>query len=112
TPHAYCQRQVYALAASKTRRFASLRDLPHRSQKRPVSPATVILGDVSVQGNIKSLPTIGGALQIAVDNGALRGMVPIANKSQVAGLPEEVAEKLDIVFYGDVDRAVVKALGG
>ncbi|MBI4918179.1 MAG: protease Lon-related BREX system protein BrxL [Acidobacteria bacterium] len=80
-------------------------------QDRSVQPGTVILGDVSVQGNIKMLPSIGEALQIALDNGALRGLVPIGNKSQVAGLPEEVAEKLDIVFYGDVDRAVAKAVG-
>jgi ATP-dependent Lon protease len=81
-------------------------------QSRSILAATVILGDLSVQGNIKSLPSIGEALQIALDNGALRGLVPIANKSQVAGLPEEVAEKLDVAFYGDVDRAVLKALAG
>jgi ATP-dependent Lon protease len=26
------------------------------------------------------------------------------------GLPEEVVEKVDLVFYGDVERAVMKAL--
>lgn len=81
-------------------------------QNRNVQPGTVILGDVSIQGNIKLLPSIGESLQISLDNGALRALVPIANKSQVAGLPEEVVEKLDLVFYGDVDRAVLKALGG
>jgi ATP-dependent Lon protease len=80
-------------------------------QSRNVQSGTVILGDVSIQGNIKQLASIGESLQISLDNGALRALVPIANKSQVAGLPEEVAEKLDIVFYGDVDRAVLKALG-
>jgi ATP-dependent Lon protease len=81
-------------------------------QNRGVQPGTVILGDVSVQGNIKHVPSISEPLQIALDNGALRALVPIANKSQVAGLPEEVAERLDVVFYGDVDRAVLKALSG
>ena len=81
-------------------------------QNRNVQPGTVILGDVSIQGNIKQLPSIGESLQISLDNGALRALVPIANKSQVAGLPEEVVEKLDLVFYGDVDRAVLKAVGG
>jgi ATP-dependent Lon protease len=81
-------------------------------QSRNVQPATVLLGDVSVQGNIKQLPSINESLQIALDNGALRVLVPIANKSQFSGLPEEIVEKLDIVFYGDVDRAVLKAVGG
>jgi ATP-dependent Lon protease len=81
-------------------------------QNRNVLPGTVVLGDVSVQGNIKPLPSMTEPLQIALDNGALRALVPIANKSQMAGLPEEIVEKLDIVFYGDVDRAVLKAIGG
>lgn len=51
-------------------------------------------------------------LQVALDNGALRALVPVANKKQVALLPEEVVEKLDIVFYGDADRAVMKGLLG
>ena len=49
---------------------------------------------------------------MALDNGALRALVPVANKKQVALLPEEVVEKLDIVFFGDVNRAVVKGLMG
>ena len=73
-------------------------------------PGTVVLGDVSMQGNIKPLPSIIEPLQVALDNGALRALVPIANKSQVAGLPEEVVEKLDLVFYGDPDRAPRRAL--
>ncbi len=37
-------------------------------------------------------------------------MVPISNKAQFAVLPEEIVEKLDVIFYGDVDRAVLKAI--
>ncbi|MFO0590904.1 MAG: protease Lon-related BREX system protein BrxL [Polyangiaceae bacterium] len=80
-------------------------------QGRPVQPGTVILGDLSVQGNIKQLPSILEALQTSLDNGGLRALVPLANKSQVAGLPEDIMEKMDLVFYGDVDRAVTKAFG-
>jgi ATP-dependent Lon protease len=39
-------------------------------------------------------------------------LIPVSNKSQFASLPEEVVEKIDLVFYGDVERAVVKALEG
>lgn len=78
--------------------------------KRRVLPGTVILGDLSIQGNLKSLASVVEPLQFALDNGAQRALLPVANKSQVAGLPEEVAERLDIVFYGDPDRAVSKAL--
>lgn len=81
-------------------------------QNRSVEGGTVILGDLSIQGNIKAPMSIAEPLQVAVDNGALRALVPVANKKQVALLPEEVVEKLDVVFYGEVDRAVVKGLIG
>jgi ATP-dependent Lon protease len=81
-------------------------------QNRHVEGGTVVLGDLTVQGNIRAPLSIAECLQMALDNGALRVLVPVSTKKQVALLPEEVVEKLDIVFYGDLDRAVVKAVGG
>lgn len=81
-------------------------------QDRRIQAGTVVLGDVTVQGNIKQPASISEALQVALDNGALRALVPLGSKSQVASLPEEVVEKLDVVFFGDVDRAAAKAMGG
>jgi hypothetical protein len=80
-------------------------------QNRRVQGATVVMGDLTIQGNIKGLLSLAEPLTIAMDNGALRAVVPLANKAQFAGLPE-VVEKVDLVFYGDVERAVMKALEG
>jgi ATP-dependent Lon protease len=75
-----------------------------------VQAGTAVLGDLTIQGNIKAPASIAEPLQVALSNGAMRVLVPLANKSQIGGLPEEVAEKLDIIFYGDVDRAVLKSV--
>ena len=45
-----------------------------------------------------------------MEAGAIRVLVPVSNKTQFAGLPEDVVERLDVMFYGDVDRAVLKTL--
>jgi ATP-dependent Lon protease len=79
-------------------------------QNRRVQAGTVVLGDLTIQGNLKGVPSIAEPLQVALENGAIRALVPISNKSQFAGLPEETVEKLDVIFYGDVDRAVLKAI--
>ncbi|WP_295408796.1 protease Lon-related BREX system protein BrxL [uncultured Thiocystis sp.] len=81
-------------------------------QNRSVEGGTIILGDLTIQGNIKPPVSIIEPLQVALDNGALRTLVPVGNKKQIAQLPEEVVEKLDIVFYGDLDRAVIRSLVG
>jgi len=77
---------------------------------RRVQAGTVVMGDLTIQGNLKGVPSISEPLQVALENGAIRAMVPISNKAQFAALPEETVEKLDVIFYGDVDRAVLKAI--
>jgi len=79
-------------------------------RNRQVQAGTVILGDLTIQGNIKAPPSITEPLQLALDSGAIRALVPVANKTQFAGLAEDVVERLDVVFYGDIDRAVLKTL--
>lgn len=79
-------------------------------RNRKVQAGTVILGDLTIQGNIKGPTSITEPLQLSMESGALRSLVPISNKTQFAALPEDVIERLDVVFYGDVDRAVMKTL--
>ncbi|RMF92012.1 MAG: ATP-dependent Lon protease, partial [Nitrospinota bacterium] len=79
-------------------------------RNKRVQAGTVILGDLTIQGNIRGPASITEPLQLALESGAIRVLVPLSSKAQFAGLPEEVLERLDIVFYGDVDRAVLKTL--
>jgi ATP-dependent Lon protease len=81
-------------------------------RNRQVQAGTVILGDLTIQGNIKGLASITEPLQLAMESGALRVLIPVSNKAQFTGLSEDLVERLDIVFYGDIDRAVMKALWG
>lgn len=77
---------------------------------RRIQPGTVVLGDLTIQGGVKPLPSITEILQLARDNGALRALLPTGNKAQFVGLPEDVIERLDVVFYGDADRAGAKTV--
>src|SRR5437870_4259533 len=78
--------------------------------QRRIQAGTVVLGDITIQGNIKAPSSITEVLQMAVENGALRVLLPTGNKSQVATLSEDVVEKLDLVFYSDVDRAIARVV--
>jgi ATP-dependent Lon protease len=79
-------------------------------QNKRVQAGTVVTGDLTIQGNLKAVPSISEPLHVALENGAIRVLVPITNKAQFSALPEEIVEKLDVIFYGDVDRAVFKAI--
>lgn len=81
-------------------------------RKAPVSPALLILGDVSVQGNIKPLRSLTEPLQVAKDNGAKRALIPIENKRNFLDVSADIMEHVDPIFFGDPKTAAMKVLGG
>ena len=70
----------------------------------------IVMGDLSIQGNIKPVRTLNEPLQVAMDNGARKVLVPIENKRQFLEVSADVVEKIDPAFYGDVRTALAKAL--
>jgi ATP-dependent Lon protease len=76
-----------------------------------VQPALVVLGDISIQGNIKGVRTLAEPCQLAMENGARRALIPIENRRQFLEVSGDVAERLDPIFYGDAPVAANKALG-
>jgi ATP-dependent Lon protease len=75
-----------------------------------VQPALVILGDISIQGNLKGVRTLVEPCQLAMENGARRALIPIENRRQFLEVSGDVAERLDPIFYGDAPVAANKAL--
>ena len=80
-------------------------------RKAPVAPALLVLGDMSVQGNIKPMRSLVEPLQVARDNGAKRALIPIENKRNFLDVPADVVESVDLIFYGDPKTAALKVLG-
>ena len=68
----------------------------------------MVPGDLSVQGNIKGLRS---PLQVAMDNGAKRALIPIENKRNFLEVTDDVMEHVDPIFFGDPKTAAFKALG-
>ncbi len=71
----------------------------------------VILGDLSIQGNIKALRSLAEPLQVAMDNGARRALIPLENKRNFLEVSGDIVERVDPVFFSDPMTAAMKALG-
>ncbi|WP_306222340.1 protease Lon-related BREX system protein BrxL [Bosea beijingensis] len=80
-------------------------------KKVPVTAAMLVMGDLSLQGNIKGVRSLVEPLQVAMDNGGKRALIPIENKRSFLEVTGDVAEHVDPVFYGDPKAAAFKALG-
>ncbi len=80
-------------------------------KKQSVLAGLVILGDLSIQGNIKSLRSLAEPLQVSMDNGARRALVPLENKRSFLEVSGDIVERVDPIFFSDPMTAAVKALG-
>ena len=71
----------------------------------------LILGDLSIQGNIKAVRSLVETLQVGMDNGARRALIPIENKRNFLEVPGDIMERVDPIFYADPLTAAMKSLG-
>jgi ATP-dependent Lon protease len=80
-------------------------------KKHSSLPALLILGDLTIQGNIRGVRSLTEPLQIGMDNGARRALIPIENKRHFLEVSADIVERVDPIFYGDPLTAAMKALG-
>ena len=78
---------------------------------QPTLPALVLLGDLTIQGNLKPTRSLVEPLQVAMDNGARRVLVPVENKRHFFDVSADIVERVDPIFYSDPQVAAFKALG-
>jgi ATP-dependent Lon protease len=80
-------------------------------KKQSTLAGLLILGDLSIQGNIKALRSLAEPLQVAMDNGARRALIPLENKRNFLEVSGDIVERVDPVFFSDPMTAAIKALG-
>ena len=80
-------------------------------KKRNVRPSMIVMGDMTIQGNLKASMSLIEPLRMAMDNGAKRALIPIVNKRDFLEVPGDIIEKVDPIFYGDPPMAWMKGLG-
>lgn len=78
---------------------------------RPVRPATVVLGEITVQGGVLPVQALAECVQLAREHGAQRVLIPIVNAKDIPSVPGELLSGLEVAFYADPKDCLFKALG-
>jgi len=78
---------------------------------KPLQQQMVVLGSMSLGGNIVPVENLAESLQVAFDAGAKRLMLPMASVKDIPTIPGELFAKFQTGFYADPVDAVFKALG-
>ena len=78
--------------------------------KTPLA-SLVVLGEMTIQGNIIATRSLLEPLQMIMDNGGKKVLIPISNKRQLFEVPGDLLERVDPVFYSEPLAAALKAIG-
>ena len=79
--------------------------------RKPVQSQIVVLGSMSLGGNIIPVENLGEAMRVALDAGARRILIPSSSVSDFQTVPGELLSKFQNGFYADPIDAVFKAMG-
>lgn len=78
---------------------------------KPTQEQLVVLGEMTLGGVISPVQDLASSMQMALDSGAVRVLLPMASASDIPSVPAELFSKFQISFYADPVDAVYKALG-
>lgn len=78
---------------------------------KPVESQLVVLGSMSLGGNVIPVENLAESLQVAFDAGAKRLLLPMASVRDIPTVPGELFAKFQTGFYADPTDAAFKALG-
>lgn len=78
---------------------------------KPTLSSMAVLGDISVSGTVSKVDNLANTLQVCLDSGAKRILLPTVSAVDIGTVPSELIGTFNLVFYQDVSDAVFKALG-
>ena len=78
---------------------------------KPTLSSMAVLGDISVSGTVSKVENLANTLQVCLDSGAKRILLPTVSALDIGTVPSELIGTFNLVFYQDASDAVFKALG-
>lgn len=78
---------------------------------KPTVSSLAILGNISFSGTIAKVEELANVLQVCLDSGAKKVLLPITSASDLATVPPELMGRFNLIFYESPEDAVFKALG-
>nr|WP_268830651.1 protease Lon-related BREX system protein BrxL [Photobacterium phosphoreum] len=78
---------------------------------KPMQESMVVLGSMTLGGVINPVQDLAGSMQVALEAGATKILIPMASAADIPTVPAETFTKFQVSFYSDPIDAVYKALG-
>ncbi len=78
---------------------------------KPVLSSTAIMGEISISGTMIKVDELANALQVCLDSGAKKVLIPSTSFADFATVPADLMSAFQLMPYASAEDAVFKALG-
>lgn len=78
---------------------------------KPTIGNLAVLGEISIAGTMIKVDELADSLQVCLDSGAKKVLLPITSAGDLGSVPAELIGCFNLIFYNSAEDAVFKALG-
>ena len=78
--------------------------------ERSTKGGLIVVGSLNLGGSVEMIPNPVVVAELAVEKGAIQLLMPISTRRQLLDLPDEMATKVNIVYYADPVDAFLKSI--
>ena len=78
---------------------------------KPTLSGLAVLGEISISGTILKVEELASVLQVCLNAGAKKVLIPITSAAEIGAVPAELIGAFSLIFYATPQEAVFKALG-
>ena len=78
---------------------------------KPTVSSLAVLGEISIAGTLIKVSELANTLQVCLDSGAKKILLPITSAADLAAVPADLIGCFNLIFYQSPEDAVFKALG-
>lgn len=102
---------LQGIGMTKTLAMPTLIALCSIALSKPTVSSLAVLGDISISGTVMKVDNLANSLQVCLDSGAKKVLLPITSAADLAMVPSELIGCFNLIFYSSAEDAVFKALG-
>lgn len=102
---------MQGIGMTHTLSLATLIALCSIALNKPLISSTAVLGDISIAGTMIKVEELANTLQVCLDSGAKKVLLPLTSAADIATVPSDLIGKFNLIFYQNAEDAIYKALG-
>ena len=78
---------------------------------KPTLSSLAVLGEISISGTILKVEELANVLQVCLDSGAKKVLLPITSAAELGSVPSDLVGAFSLIFYSTPQEAIFKGLG-